>query len=206
MKHISKHNEPKDFTEWKAQNPTATYDDLGKTAPSIKEILKDELLEEQGYLCCYCERSIDTEHAHIEHFRPKAKDKFPTLQLEYGNLHCSCNKFPTKTTPHICGVKKVNDFSTDLISPLEEDCETHFKYHLDGTIHEAQNNDHRSSYTISLLGLNDSFLNAQRTAALQPFLDANLTVQDLEKMKKNYLTQKMDGKFNPFYTMIKDLF
>lgn len=107
MKHISKHNEPEDFKEWKTKNPTATYDDLGHTTPSIKQILKNELLEEQGYLCCYCERSI---------------------------------------------------------------------------------------------------LNAQRAATLQPFLDPNLTVEDLESMKKNYLAQRPDGKFNPFYTMIKNLF
>lgn len=93
-----------------------------------------------------------------------------------------------------------------MISPLETDCETHFKYHLDGTIHEAQSNDPRSSYTISLLELDDSFPNAQRAATLQPFLDPNLTVEDLESMKKNYLAQRSDGKFNPFYTMIKNLF
>lgn len=38
---------------------------------------------------------------------------------------------------------------------------------------EAQSNDLRSNYTISLLGLDDSFLNAQQAATLQPFLDSN---------------------------------
>lgn len=205
MKYISKHHEPQDFTAWKAANPTATYKKLGEEAAAVKQVLKNEILEEQGYICCYCERTIDSAHSHLEHFRPKDASWFPELQLEYTNLHASCNKYPTKTSPNICGVKKENAFSADLISPLESDCSTHFKYNLDGTIHEATAEDHRASYTISLLGLDDSFLNGQRAAALLPFLDQSLTLEELTIMKGNYLQRKADGCFNPFYTMIEYL-
>lgn len=41
--------------------------------------------------CCYCEsriRHVTTDH--IEHRKPKAKDKFPELTFEWDNLHLAC--------------------------------------------------------------------------------------------------------------------
>ena len=206
MKYISKDPEPQNFSASKAANPGATYKDLGKKSPAVKHQVHDALLKEQGYICCYCEQSISSLNSHIEHFRPKDANKFPHLQLDYTNLHTSCNKYPTKTTPDICGVKKDNEFSADLISPLEPDCSSHFKYKLNGTIDAATPGDKRAEYTISLLGLDDSFLDALRSATLLPFLSPTLTVDDLRIMKENYLKKKSDGSFNPFYTMIENLF
>ena len=55
MKHIVKGLEPDVFSAWKAlENPdwTPTYDDL---RGAEKQAVKTALMQEQGYLCCYCE-------------------------------------------------------------------------------------------------------------------------------------------------------
>lgn len=205
MKYISKDPEPQNFSAWKAANPGATYQDLGKSHLQLN-IRYMMLFERTRIYLLLLRASISSLNSHIEHFRPKDANKFPHLQLDYTNLHTSCNKYPTKTTPDICGVKKDNEFSADLISPLEPDCSSHFKYKLNGTIDAATPGDKRAEYTISLLGLDDSFLDALRSATLLPFLSPTLTVDDLRIMKENYLKKKSDGSFNPFYTMIENLF
>lgn len=41
--------------------------------------------------CCYCESRVNhVTVEHIEHRKPKAKDKFPEYTFEWGNLHLSC--------------------------------------------------------------------------------------------------------------------
>lgn len=208
MKHIVKTQEPKAFTTWKLAHPAAAYDDLNKrTNQPTKAALKQSLLQEQGYICCYCEREIDESSSHIEHFKPKdSHQPYTGLQLEYTNLHASCNLYSTKTSPNICGVRKDNTYCNKLISPLEPDCASHFSYSLDGRISPASTGDERATYTIGLLGLDDAFLCLQRKAVIEIFLDEHLTADDIELLKNSYLTKKTDGHFNPFYTTIEYLF
>jgi uncharacterized protein (TIGR02646 family) len=54
--------------------------------PKIKAALKD-----MYEFCCYCESRVN--HVtidHIEHRKPKARDKFPEYTLEWKNLHLAC--------------------------------------------------------------------------------------------------------------------
>lgn len=69
MRHIVKQSEPSLFTKWKACNPTATYKKDLKGI--VKHKLKESLIEEQHYLCCYCECRITLETSHIEHLGQK---------------------------------------------------------------------------------------------------------------------------------------
>ncbi len=62
MKHIQKHPEPRAISNCKQQN-NLTYATLGHT---LKQVLKDALMQEQGYLCCYCERSLTSDDSHID--------------------------------------------------------------------------------------------------------------------------------------------
>lgn len=206
MKHIVKHAEPHAFSAWKSSRPGAVYNDL-KHAPDVKADLKRSLLSEQGCLCCYCERTISEGTSHIEHFKPKdSHQPYADLQLDYGNLHACCNLEPTSTTPNICGVKKGNVYSPSLISPLEVDCASHFAYGYDGSIRPSDAHDTRAVYTISLLGLNDAFLQALRKSAIEPFLDDTLTAEEIETMKEDYLSPNPDGTLNSFYSTIASLF
>ena len=90
MKYVEKRHEPEAYTQWRAlanEDWQPTYDDLsGDTKASVK----GALMQEQGYICCYCERRLTEGDSHIEHFRPQSD---PAVDpLDYGNFLCSCQK------------------------------------------------------------------------------------------------------------------
>ncbi|MFN0203869.1 MAG: retron system putative HNH endonuclease [Bacteroidia bacterium] len=53
-----------------------------------KKELQLALLQEQGYICCYCGKRIDETNMRIEHFFPKTHNKPCTYN--YYNLHAAC--------------------------------------------------------------------------------------------------------------------
>lgn len=62
----------------------------GDTLGYSKQALKKMLLEEQGYICCYCGKRIElNHHSVIEHLYPKSLDKEQTFK--YSNLLASCD-------------------------------------------------------------------------------------------------------------------
>jgi uncharacterized protein (TIGR02646 family) len=93
MRFIDKNpkNIPKSLIRHKAQ-PHSTYENYPE-----KDDLREALLKEQQYLCCYCMRRIQMpteEKMKIEHFKPfsiyngtKGKED---LTLNYGNLLATC--------------------------------------------------------------------------------------------------------------------
>lgn len=53
--------------------------------------VKDALRNEGFSKCMYCESKVEhISDLHIEHIKPKAKDKFPDLTYEYDNLGLAC--------------------------------------------------------------------------------------------------------------------
>lgn len=130
MKHIKKGREPKEFTEWKGlanENWQPSYDDLRNPE---KTIVKNALMEEQGYICCYCEQELIETDSHIEHLLPQ--DSYPEKALDFSNMLRSCQDKLKKGEPRHCGNLKGDDELP--ISPLDEDCERYFKYTYDGYI------------------------------------------------------------------------
>ncbi len=93
MKYIAKRpeNQPASLIRHK-KTPHHNYDNYAN-----KDDLREALLTEQAYLCCYCMRRIQTpteDKMKIEHFKPFSiyngtNDK-PDLTLEYSNLLASC--------------------------------------------------------------------------------------------------------------------
>lgn len=208
MKHIVKQEEPQGFVTWKVGGQNRTYRGLNRNY-RIKSVLRNSILEEQGYICCYCERELKDNDRHIEHFKPKDSNKFPQLQLEYSNLFCSCQVNLEKGEPLHCGNSKGNWFDEAfLISPLDPNCESRFKYTFDGQILPNDENDDGAKITIEKLNLNE--IGNLRKGAIEPFLNLNdeMTDDELSNFIEGYLKEKVDndGKYNEFYTTIKYLF
>ena len=71
MRHIAKSAEPADFAAWKKQKATnkqLNWDSIDDDAwTNVKHNIKQALLNEQGFVCCYCEQRIETASSHIEH-------------------------------------------------------------------------------------------------------------------------------------------
>lgn len=204
MKYIVKGREPNVFVAWKAlESPewTPTYGDL---RGAEKQAVKTALMQEQGYLCCYCERQLSDDDSHIEHFKPQhLADVDP---LDYSNLLCSCQNRLDKGVPRHCGNLKGDWFDAHLlVSPVAPDSEARFSYTADGRIHPSED-DAAAIATIEHLGLDIPKLVSMRSAAIDPFLDDDLSDDELSKFVEGYLLKDAGGRFAPFWTTIRSLF
>lgn len=205
MKHIVKLHEPQTFLDWKAganENWQPTYADL---RGEIKQSVKQALMVEQGYICCYCERRLMDDDSHIEHFRPQSDPQTDTL--DYANLLCSCQDQLMKGDPRHCGNRKEDFFDEQLlISPLDADCAARFSYSGNGEIQPANEDDNSARETIRRLGLDIPKVNALREKAIEPFLDGALSDIELRQFVTGYLQKDSQGMFGEFWTSIHYLF
>jgi uncharacterized protein (TIGR02646 family) len=94
MKKIEKGREPKSLTEQRAKR--GDFDGLQK------DELREQLLNEQGFICCYCMRRIpqtlsleqiekNYPSSKIEHVLPQENPKYSDQVLNYNNLLIACN-------------------------------------------------------------------------------------------------------------------
>ena len=100
MRQIQKGNEPKSLTQYRS---SITHSELEKSNiyEDFKEKTKEgcennethnlrkQLLEEQGYICCYCMSRIGCDNSKIEHFKPQTKHR--KFQIDYQNFFLACN-------------------------------------------------------------------------------------------------------------------
>lgn len=169
MKFIKKSGEPVSFKQWKSQGNEdwePTWDDL--RSPE-KPQLHESLLQEQGYICCYCQRRISLEDSHIEHLKPRTH--YPELAIEYRNLLASCQGEREEPPPQPihCGHYKKDWYDPNLlVSPLDENCEQYFTYTELGEIRPTsdQKLQEAAETTIEKLGLNIDKLRAMRRSAI----------------------------------------
>ena len=198
MKRIVKDPEPEVFSEWKANDRMAHQPNWNRVRSLLKQQLHEALMQEQGFLCCYCEVSVTAEDSHIEHFRPRGR--YPALQLDYDNLHCSCQRELSPGEPRHCGNRKKGWFDANLlVSPLVPDCEDRFIFTANGDIFPRRDNDAGAKETIRKLGLNIAKLRALRAAAVDGLYD--VPQSDIGQL----LTRGADGKFLAFHTTIKQV-
>ena len=190
MIHIDKHETPAWLSELQKQDPSiGGYDDL---SPTAKRRLRQELIDEQFCLCGYCCGQISIDHSHNEHITPRSATS-GKQSLDYGNIIASCNGL-SHNADH-CGHKKGSTYAAGAyVSPLEEDCEQHFKYYING---EIVGNSPAATDTIQLLNLNSGGLkNARRGILRQSFAlngnDAN-----------EYYLKPLEGKLPPFCNIVR---
>lgn len=182
-----------DFLAREGRQPQ--YDDLrGEEYHKVK----CDLIEEQFALCCYCGKRIHDYDAHIEHFVPQSADD--TKTLAYDNMLASCNGY--RDRQENCGHKKDNWYDANTVSPMEEDCESHFTYSVDGKI-DAPPDDERGRQTIRHLELDSTLLNRARRSAIyiSGLFDEDFDAQKKEELLKAFRTPT-DGELPPFCVAI----
>jgi len=133
LKRIIKNKEPQKLIEYRSQfsKEELKSKDLYSNFPyKDKENCKiDEknlrsiLLEEQGYICCYCMSRINCENSKIEHFKPQTK--YRELQLDYKNLFVACRGGEGSKEPFCDTVKKDKELKK---VNLLENIENYIKY------------------------------------------------------------------------------
>lgn len=146
--------------------------ELVKRLPSF-HLMKQQLLKDQGYVCCYCNRTIPGSGIPTEHVKPKSV--YRELTGEYKNLLAACdggNRIPAvlagetpytrETYPLHCDQNKGN--REIPLSPLSADCEQRFKYNvLTGKVE----GDADVQATVAILNLNHPVLTKERKEAIK---------------------------------------
>ena len=195
MIHIQKHSQPKKFVEFLQQNKNAHFDDM----PSdVKQILRDSLLKEQGYLCAYCMSKIDDQHTKIEHYEPRNKEN----ELNYKNLLAVCEgNFSGNDEKHQhCDTKKGN--KTLEIDPKNKYHISQISYKPNGTIYSRNE---KINYDLNVtLNLNDDegYLKNNRKEALSALLKKIKQIKDKVK-NKNAILEYLKKTLN-FYTSLDE--
>ena len=170
MKPIEKLEEPFEYLNWKNNDRMAHRRNRNRVPADIKRIVHQRLMQEQGFICCYCEASVTVENSHVEHFRPR--NRFPEIQLEYENLHCSCQREQRRGEPRHCGHKKGGWFCEQLLmSPLDPVCEETFLFTGNGEMQPRRIDDQAARTTIDKLGLNIDRMQSLREAAIDALYD-----------------------------------
>lgn len=199
MRYIRKGIEPQSFTNWKGaanEDWTPTYNELSNPE---KRNVYNALLQEQGHICCYCERRLTLESGdyHIEHLNPQSADDDDAL--DFANFLCSCLRTTVKGDPLHCGMKKGSNVIP--VTPFQLNCSENFRFTADGKINGVNE---QAIKTIEILALDISKLNDLREKALEPFLDPDLSVDDLKDFVEKYID--IGQELNPFISMVEHVF
>lgn len=183
----------------------------------FRDIFKRSLIREQGYVCCYCGCSIESDDVTIEHVLPKGNVRYRHLVGEYQNLLVSCKggrdipQDPSTGTPlytrsyylQHCDASKGEDEIP--IKPYAKDCESRFTYELDGTI-SYDPTDTDAHTTISVLQLNCPYLEHLRKDEIEKAIydeEGNmLSSEELEKQFNRMMSKDKDGHYHTFHFVV----
>jgi len=196
MKYIQKQTPPLEFIKYQRKKGSS-FSDLSE---KIKESLRKSLLEEQGYICCYCGQRVEFENSVIEHI--KCRQRYPCLQLDYTNLVCSCRggqdkRVHNRQYPLNCDANKGN---MDIhVSPLDEECFKRLDFDDAGNIYGL---DKEAKDTIEVLNLNNCKLKNIRNSAIEAYRwcdDQTDWRDELARIKEPY----SDGQYEPFCFVIQ---
>jgi len=158
--------------------------------------VKNSLRAECNSKCMYCESKVEhISDLHIEHIKPKAKDKFPDLTFEYTNLGLACG---------VCNRNKSSKYDNAIpfINPYIDEPSNHFNFF--GVLIWAKSGDDRAKLTENELDLNrPSLIEARgdRLKVIRGMIDSyniatNLTIKD--SIKKQIFKEIENDKIYSF--------
>jgi uncharacterized protein (TIGR02646 family) len=210
MKRIEKSSSPKELTQWVKQQPThkgkkvnCRYGDL---TTEVKTIVKQRLLEDQGYLCCYTGIRISEATSHIEHFKPQSEcnkdDENKYEDVDYNNLFAAYPDKDYETKYGACSYgahARTNWYDEDLfVSPLSPQCEAVFKFTFKGAIQSVPDN-LAAQTTINRLNLAHDSLTEMRQQAIDEFLfESEISLKKAQELLEKIYDRNMKGQFRPF--------
>lgn len=208
MKHIRKGAESAALRQWREKQPIVNGHRLNsgyRDMPSdVKQAVRLNLLQEQGYLCCYTGRAIDEETSHIEHFKPQSLCEGEE-DIDYNNLLAAYTG-GSSSEPYGARAKD-NWYDSDLlVSPLREGCESKFKFTQFGMIAPAVPSDQSAIETITRLRLNHKELFASRRRVIETVLiNAKKSQKQLQTISTDYCKADKNGRFRTYCFVIQQV-
>lgn len=197
MRNIRKREEPATLVNYQAQLH-ATFEGLPSSA---KQELCECLLEEQGYICCYCMSRIKRDSMKTEHWH--CRSGYSGEQLDYRNMLAACygNEGYPPRAQH-CDTRKGNsDLALNPANP-QHDVESRVKYLGNGTIEST--NTAFNDQIDNVLNLNFSRLKGNRrevVVAVEQVLNEHpgtRTRSQIERLISQWNSVDGDGKLKPF--------
>lgn len=205
MRHIEKKKKCQDFENYIIENNLNKYLDNYINNDSInlhpwtkftnniegretkRKLAKHFYFEQKG-LCVYCQQSLQIAYyndfksniSHIEHLKPKKRNRYPEDTFNQNNLTLSCNGFDcTEETGlyEFCGHNKKAKYNGRLfLNPIEiKNTEKYFEYTINGEIipnnilNETEKQ--KAEYMIYILDLNYPNLIDMRKEQYNAFID-----------------------------------
>ena len=211
MKRIIKNKEPQKLIEYKnkfskeeLENNDLYSDFPYKDKESCKtdeKNLRRILLEEQGYICCYCMSRINCDNSKIEHFKPQKK--YRKLQLEYKNLFLAC--LGGKGKEQFCDTAK-GDKELKKINLLEN-IENFIKYKKSNEGIIIYSDDKNIDEELNkILNLNASILKKNRKLKWKEVLNQlkkkEFDKNYIKKFLKSLKEKDKNGKYADFCEMV----
>lgn len=209
MKYITKHSQPQELIAWicdkqrdeKNLSLSWNYDDM---SGNVRQAVKSSLIREQGGICCYTGRRITPENSHIEHLKPQASC-IKHEDTDYSNLLAAYPSSNASTECEYGAHPKKKWYDKHLfVHPLRRDCETRFRYHLNGKIGSRISGDEGASATIQQLRLDHSELEKMRESAIYTMLfEEKLSKTQVERLMAAMDNRDGNGNFRPFCFVLK---
>lgn len=160
MLYIKKGHEPETLIQAKRAG-LKHYDNM---TTDVKDAVKTQLAQEQGWLCAYCMRRLRMETMQIEHYKPRSTSD-DAATIDYANLLGVCpgnkgaaEKFQT------CDAHRRNVPLT--VDPLKTTSVALVRYKPDGTIYSEDPDVNRDLQTTLNLNCTQAYLPQDRKAAL----------------------------------------
>ena len=166
MKYIQKTGAPHEYMAWCRRVRGTPSEDFRSLQNPEKASLHEALLQEQGWLCAYTMRRVGNDSSHIEHIKPESLCRLARAgsDLDYENL-VACFPRDGIGGEYRYGAQKKGDWwaddGHDFVSPLQQNCETRFRFDIDGNI-EAVGNYPAAVKTIRVLALDHPSLTEDR--------------------------------------------
>jgi len=205
MLDIAKNNEPSCLARFKLENQNTREISFQDLPSGVKKKIKNTLLAEQGFLCCYCMRRITYETMRVEHWKSQRDNK--DLRLTYSNMLAACDGGEGKNVPDTythCDVhKRHRDLSYNPSNPGHH-VEDKVKYQHDGTIIA---DDKYLLYDIeTILNLNSEQAASRlilNRKAIKKSLDVlftkdTITLRDIARLITKFSSKNSAGKFEEY--------
>jgi uncharacterized protein (TIGR02646 family) len=198
MKYINKGAAPRQLTEWFKMQPIVNGERINcryeQLDPGVKDIIEQQLLSEQGWLCCYTGMTLTGDNFHIEHLIPRAESKrkgthedvsFKNMLVAYPKNSC------------VFGAQARGELPLP-VTPLQRRCENKFIFNLQGKISGV---DSDAKVTIRHLKLDHSQLDELRSAVIDEVLfpdNRPLSRAKVEVIAKQYCRKDTAGRYPRF--------
>lgn len=212
MKKIVKTHTPQQLRDWCEANKELnhTYNDMIGT--EAHQALKNKLLEEQGRICAYTGRSIDSETSHIEHLKPQNQCA-EWEDVDYRNV-VACFPADGGDTSYGYGAPVKGGWWDEdhFVSPLSDDCERRFRFSWSGHVYPNPDDHEGAKKTIGVLGLDNEGLRQLRKSRIDGFFGFGirsklkpLSIADAQTALANIEQLDGNGRLREFCFVLKQL-